>query len=276
MLKLRFFITPVVCLGLALPAAPARARVRSGRDARSEARNKESPENRHARARARMQRLDFEAALPLLEKLSRSTAFTPRVRADVFLDLGVCHVNVGDLENARIHFNNALSLHETLDLPPRSPPKVRAAFDAVKESRRAPAPPPPALAEEGKPETPARPEATQPDPNPLPSAVIARKNDPPQKRSLVLPITFGALAAAGLASGIVTGLSSRSASNELQSRFHPGDQVEQLQQQRQRMGVISASSYALAGAAAVAGMVSLILTLRNPSTPSSQPAAVEF
>lgn len=263
------------------------------------------------RARARMQGLDFEAAVPLLRQTLASPAVDGRWRAEVLVDLGVCYVNAGLADDARKAFDEALGIEPSVGLPPGSPPKIASLFQAVRDGRLAvasppppkvglvvappPIPPPaatppplvaapapapdlPRLAATPTPSPPTAALGPTPDaprlvpaPAPPPASGVVSPPGAPARRGVTLPAVLTGLSAVALAGGIVAATASQAASAELQSRLHDRPQSDALLGRQQTLALASVAAYAAAGTAAIAA-AALWLSRTSPSE-TPEPAA---
>lgn len=98
------------------------------------------------KARAKMRSLDFEAALPLLQRVLESEKLTGPQRAAVLIDLATTRLNLDETDEARESFARALDADPDVSLPKGTSPKIQDLFDEVRKRREAPPPPPPAAA----------------------------------------------------------------------------------------------------------------------------------
>jgi tetratricopeptide (TPR) repeat protein len=194
------------------------------------------------KARARMKSLDFEVALPLLERL-RDTPGSQPFRTSLYLDLGVTYVNLGRFEDARKAFDEALELTPTLELPTSSAPKVRRVFEEARDARAARLAPPP----------------VEPAPTPPPPPAPAREPMPDvvkpaaRPRLIVPPI---ALAGGGLGAvlfGLISATQSQQATRVLSGALHSTSEVEQLLARRQTWGTLTWVGYGVGAACLLAG-----------------------
>jgi len=202
-------------------------------------------------ARAKMRSVDYELAIPLLER-ALTVASNRSQAAEVQADLGICHASLGDPEQARIAFEGALGANPLLDLPVGTSPKIRRLFEGVRAQG---------------------PKATALAPIQAPTIVVA----PPEPVGLrVKPVDFvlGGAVVAGLAAGIVTGLTSSNAANELQNGLHDRAMVDSLSSRQRIYGIASVCAYGLAGVAALSELVVLLLRHPEPANAVSVSGAV--
>ncbi len=203
------------------------------------------------RAHAKMKQLEFEAAIPLLERVLQSSALSPAGLAKVNVDLGVSLANLGRDDDARRAFEQAVKRDAKVELAGDVSPKIRALFDDAKQAAQPPpAPPPePALVIQAPP---------RPTPPPAPVAAVEAPRPSPS-RGLVVPIALEAVAAAALGVGIGTGVASAGAAHSLQASLNPRSTVDGLVAQQGTLAAVSITSYVVAGVAAIAGVAVYLL-----------------
>src|SRR5687768_11607103 len=108
-------LTPALMLSsaLLLGSPPAGA---AGVGKRMAAKAREiDPVALHEKARARMQELDFEKALPLLRQAAAATSLTSVVRAQIWVDVGIVLISLDEKDQAKEAFEKALA--EDLSVP---------------------------------------------------------------------------------------------------------------------------------------------------------------
>jgi hypothetical protein len=211
----------------------------------------------HEKARALMQDLDFEAALPLLRKAIGAPSLTSVVRAQLWVDAGICLVRLDDTNAARDAFEKGLAEDASVPFPDTAPPKARWLFDQVRRPAPVKVEPPPARVENPKPEPPKTdmpkklepPRLTQP-----PTSIVAT---PP--RSWVGPIVCGAAAVVATATGIIAASASTQAAQALSGGLHERAETTSLVARQQSMATLSIGAYVGAGVAAGAGVLWAIL-----------------
>ena len=227
----------------ALAAGPARASEISAKSARALER----------RATAKMTDLDYEAAVPLLQRALRSSALPGEERARLEVELGVAFVNLGKDGNARAAFSKALELDPKAALPSDASPKIQGLFE---EAQRALAPPPP------PPPPPPPVQVAPPPPLPPPVVELPRAVPPASvaaapaggSRSLAAPIGIGVGAVVALGVGIWAAEQSQGAAVALQSGLNSRSTVDGLVSRQGTFATVSIVSYVVAGLAAVAGV----------------------
>lgn len=211
----------------------------------------ESPASLRRKVQARMESLDFEAALPLLKQLLASPELSPRERAEAQVDLAITYVNLGENQEAVRAFKAALESYPDVGLPAGTSPKIRRLYEEAREARIPPKPP-------------VKPEVAQPAPPP-PAVKVERPvvaapavtQPAPGGRNLTLPaVAFGVAAAAGLVGAGAATLSNGTA-RELQSALHDTREADALVQRHGAFATTAYASYALAGIAAVTGVALL-------------------
>jgi tetratricopeptide (TPR) repeat protein len=192
-------------------------------------------------ARARMRNIEYELAIPLLERALTSDLSQPQ-KAELQADLGISYANLGDTERAHAAFDAALRANALLDLPVGTSPKIRKLFDELRaRGAKASAP--------------------------LPSIVVA-PSEP--VGSLVKPIDFvmGGAVVAGVIAGVITGVVSSNAAGELQSGLHDRATVDSLSSRQRLYAIASVSSYAAAGAAAITELALILFMNRRADSAS--------
>lgn len=221
------------------------------------------PASLHKKARNRMKSLDFDAALPLLEQLKADTRVQPSQKAEVLVDLGITHVNLGQVEDAKRDFDDALELNEAAKPPASASPKVQRVFEEAKEARHLRLHPPPP---EPKPEPPppppveAKPGLT-PQPKAEPAAAVVDAPPPqPKKRMVVVPLVLAALGAAGIGAGAFLAVETQNLARELQGSLHPSAEVMSLESRRSTFGTMSYVGYGVGAALLVAAAALFIFS----------------
>jgi tetratricopeptide (TPR) repeat protein len=82
-------------------------------------------------AQAAYEALKFERALGLLNQALSSPQFPARERAEIYLYIGLCRLQLGEEASARQAFDEALSLNPQASLPPLVSPKISRVFAEV-------------------------------------------------------------------------------------------------------------------------------------------------
>lgn len=207
-----------------------------------------------------MKSLDFDAALPLLEQLKGDPTLSPERRVDVLIDLGITHVNLGQTEEARRDFDDALNLNQNARPPSNASPKVQRVFEEAKDARevRLRPPPPP----EPKPEPPPPPPVSLTPAPALPQqpVVVEEPPAPPRQRLVAVPLVMMLAGAGCVAAGAIFALQSQSAARELQSSLHPSAEVMALEGKRSTFAALGYGGYGLGGALAAAGLAILVFS----------------
>ncbi len=207
----------------------------------------------HKKAKSRMKSLDFDAALPLLEQLKADPSLPADRRAEVLLDLGITHVNLGQVEEAKRDFDDALGFSDAARPPASASPKVQRVFEEARDARQLRLNPPPPL--EPKPEPPPPPPKAQLVPEPKPEAPVvveAPPPSPPRQRMVVLPIALAAAGVAAIGAGAYLAVETQGIARELQGSLHASADVMSLQSRRSTFGAMSYVGYGLGAALLVA------------------------
>jgi tetratricopeptide (TPR) repeat protein len=84
----------------------------------------------------RFEALEYEDAIPLLERALASEALEEEKRAQAALHLGIIHLAYGDTEQARARFGDALGLDPEIALPETASPHIRELFDEARAARQ--------------------------------------------------------------------------------------------------------------------------------------------
>ena len=216
-------------------------------------------EQQWKRARAMTAALDFEGALPVLKGLVGEPEVPPGPRAEMLLELGITHLNLGDDGAASSAFRRALAFDPAAQLSPLAPPK---AMQLLEQERAKMPPPEPAPAK--APVATVAPEAAAPPApvEPAPEAVVVTEPAPASRWSSKLPFALTAvLGAGGLATGVALALESQRVAEELETTPHLAMQVAALQGQRSAFGVGAVVGYAVGGALLTLALVLLIRSL---------------
>lgn len=197
-------------------------------------------------ARARMRNIEYELAIPLLERALTSDLSRPQ-RAELQADLGISYANLGDTERARTAFEAALRANALLDLPVGTSPKIRKLFDELRAQGA---------------------QATAPAPS-----IIVAPSEP--VGSLVKPIDFvmGGAVVAGVIAGVITGVISSNAAGELQSGLHDRATVDSLSGRQRLYAITSVATYAAAGAAAITELALILFMNRRADSASALSAS---
>lgn len=198
-------------------------------------------------ARAKMRSIEYELAIPLLERALVADLSQPQ-KAELNADLGICYASVGETERARSAFDRALKANILLDLPVGTSPKIRQLFESARAERSK------ASAKE--------------------TTVVMAPSEP--VGTLVKPVDFvlGGAVVAGVAAGIITGVISSNAASDLQNSLHDRAAVDSLNNRRRTYAIASVCSYAFAGAAAVTELVLVLVMNRRPEPESAGDVSV--
>lgn len=258
---------------------------------RKGARPAASPELTHQRARAFIDALEYEKALPLLRQLAGIPGLPAALRVAVLVDLGVTYVNVARYDDAHRAFDEAIALDPAAAPPADAAPKIRELFAAARAAK-APPPPPPAMAlapplpvspappspPTQAPSTPVAPTlALAPSPPPgLPAVPTGVESPPPSvpvRRSWILPATSAVLAAGAAAGGFFAAAESRAQGRALRANLHESAELDALVARQQTMATMAVASYAGAGVfAALAAVLFLIDSGGGSAAAPSRPA----
>jgi hypothetical protein len=84
-----------------------------------------------------MAALEHEAAIPLLHEALRLEQTRKSKRAELWVDLGICQVTIGDEAAARQSFAEALAADAAASVPPNQSPKIVQLFEETRERARA-------------------------------------------------------------------------------------------------------------------------------------------
>ncbi|MHB1843965.1 MAG: tetratricopeptide repeat protein [Deltaproteobacteria bacterium] len=238
------------------------------------------------RAQQKMRELDFEGALPLLDKLVKSPALKDPERADSWMDLGITLVNLGRESEARDAFTQALTLDPKRRSPSELSPAIQQLFEEARRSL-APEPPPVVVAEPPPPvAAPKPPEAREnsarlveasssPPVAPVPESLTVASSPPStQGMNLVPPLVLESVAAVALGVGIWAAEGSASAAGELQSGLRSGSAADGLRSQQGTLGTLALGAYAIAATTAAAGLISYVAQTRPSGHKLVAPIAV--
>lgn len=217
-------------------------------------------EQQWKRARALTAALDFEGALPVLKGLVGEPEVPPGPRAQMLLELGITHLNLGDDGAASSAFRRALAFDAAAALPPLAPPKAVQLLEQERAKmpapEPAPAPAPAVVAPEPAP-------APAPKVEPAPEAALSaepRPEEPRWRSKLPFAIT-AVLGAGGLATGVALALESQRIAKELETTPHLAMQVDALTGQRNAFGAGAVAGYAVGGVLLTLALVLLIRSL---------------
>lgn len=204
------------------------------------------------------QGLDFEKCLKRLEQAGKWENSTEQL-ADIELYTGLCQLALGKEKDATEHFELALNINDTLELPPLQGPKVTALFEKIRKKVIAskPQPPAPVAVVEAKPEplvsdVPLQPKLTPTEPTPIVEAT------PPKERHVVVPIIFGVTAVAAVGVAAYFGVQAKSLEQQANAAPFESDAVA-AGRQAQTNALIANVGFGLAGAAAATAVLTYLL-----------------
>lgn len=196
-----------------------------------------------------------------LERLARASEWggPPGEQVQVHLYAGLCHFNLGNVVEARAHFERAMRVDPSATLPPFTPPKAVSLFEEVR-SVAAPVPVP--VQPQAAPDAPTRVELLPPEGATGPPA--APSSAEPRRR--VIPAILGGAAIAAGAAGSVFAFRAES--------FERRANVEPFESTAYALGADARSNATAAwiafGVATSAAAAALIVWLVNPeSSPAS-------
>jgi hypothetical protein len=215
-----------------------------------------SREQREAEARTACGAGRVEAGIELLAQL-----FVEYGHPNYIYNQARCYQQNGKAEQAISRFKEFLRAAQ--DISPDERVRVERFIKELESELPVPAPP---TASPAVTETPARPPeaAVRAEPTP-PPAEVSKPAAPPPERSAGLrtaAIALGAVAVAGLTTGIVSTLQVRSLQNEVETAKVgqlDGDKLLQQQKKADRYEALQWVGYGLGGAAAAGAVVCLIL-----------------
>lgn len=194
-------------------------------------------------AKRRYEALEYEQCLENLARVDVAAA-APAVRVDVYLQDGLCSVELNRRERAKTDFRAALRLDPGVSLPKYTSPKIVEVFDAAKAevlAERRPAPPP----------TPA-------------PVVVAQTTVEAPTTSHGPPLAtwiLGGVAVAAAGTGTYFGLRANGLASDARAAFYEDDVVSRSD--RARSAETGANvSFAVAGVAAVAAVVVWVVSGR--------------
>ncbi|MBL8955189.1 MAG: hypothetical protein JNK82_30710 [Myxococcaceae bacterium] len=216
----------------------------------------------HKKAKSRMKSLDFDAALPLLEQLKGDGSLPAAQKAEVLVDLGITHVNLGQVEEAKRNFDEALGFNEGAKPPSSASPKVQRVFEEARDARQlklSPPPPTPAPAE-----PPPRPQKAKLVPEPTFEPPIGITDPPmPKPRMVVLPAILAAAGVASIAAGAFLAVETQNLAARLQGSLHPSAEVMSIQSRRSTFGTLAYVGYGLGAALLIAAAVLFVFSGGN-------------
>lgn len=194
------------------------------------------------------QGLDFEKCLKRLDQADKWENTTEQL-AEIELYLGLCRLALGEDQDATEHFELALTIDDTLLLPPLQGPKVTALFEKVRAKVIAskPAPPPVVV------KPPDAPVKTTLVPEPAPVVVSEVR-----ERHFAVPVVLGAAAIVGAGVGIVFGVQASTGARQANAAVYESDAVR-LGRQATQSALIANIGYVAAGVALVVAVVTYVL-----------------
>jgi hypothetical protein len=205
----------------------------------------------HEQARAKIRNVEYELAVPILEQ-ALTANLEPTQVAEINADLGICYASLGNTESARVAFQRALEANVLLDLPVGTSPKIRQLFETVRaqgvQSARKSA-----------------------------QKTVAKPFEPffDLKNIKTIDLALGGAAVVGLATGIISGIISSNAADDLKEGQHDRTTVDNLVSRQSNFGIISVCAYGIAGAAALSE-VAVILFMDRGSKPAKAISAQGF
>ncbi|MBK7865021.1 MAG: tetratricopeptide repeat protein [Archangiaceae bacterium] len=151
--------------------------------------------------------LEFERCISVLAEAAADPTLDGAQRAEVALYQGLCHYNLGHLDEAARCFDEAVRFNRAVTLPPDQSPKIIVALDAARGRLDPVSPPSPA---------PARPEA--------PAVVDVRASSAPPP-PLIRPASWvlGGAAVLSLAAGLVGGSLASSSARQSATAYFVSD-----------------------------------------------------
>lgn len=209
------------------------------------------------KARAMTAALDFEGALPLLRSLVTEPEVPPVPRAEMLLELGITHINLGDDAAAASAFRKALTFDPSTALPPLAPPKAMQLL----EQERAKLPPSPDPTAAGPPPARAAPAVPKLVPAPREAVVVSEPEPQPASRPWLGVALSGAGAAVSLVAGVTLAFESQRVARQLETMPRLADEVVAMRGQRDAFSAGAITGYAVAGLLAVVAAVLLITSL---------------
>ncbi len=197
----------------------------------------------HEQARAKMRNVEYELAIPLLEQ-ALTANLSPTQIAEVNADLGICYASLGNTQGARVAFQRALKANVLFDLPVGTSPKIRQLFETVRTQDAV-------VAQKYTQKT------------------VAKPFDPFFGLNIkTIDLALGGAVVVGLATGIISGVISSNAADELKDGQHERATVDNLVSRQRNFGIVSACAYGVAGAAAL-GEVAVVLFMDRDSKPAN-------
>jgi hypothetical protein len=204
------------------------------------------------RAHAALQDLDYETALPLLQKALAAQGLPGKLRASILVDLGVTQGGLGSETLAREDFEHALFVDPAVSPPAGVSPKILELFTEA-QAKVVPAPMPLLDA--------PRPPAAEPPPPVAEVKPVAEAKEESHGPNWTGPSILGGVAALGLGIGIWAALDSNSSASQLRAGLNSQATAGSLLSNQQTMRAVSVTAYSVAGAAAIAGAVYLVMEL---------------
>lgn len=238
-----------------------------------------------AQAKVFYQGLEYEKCIARLDQASNWQS-DPAEQVEIELYSGLCHFNMGELDEAKRHFDLTLSLDSTAQLPPFTSPRISDIFEASRQkiiarnARKAPPRPPPEVKVTEKPPPKPPPdvkvtEKAPPKPTPPPeqdapkvaqllpvkaAAPAGREvSDAPQSGSYALPIALAGTGAVAAGVGVFFGVSAHSLATQANAAHFESDAFS-TGQSAQRDTLVANVAFAVAATAAAGAVVSYFST----------------
>lgn len=196
----------------------------------------------HEQARSKMRNVEYELAIPLLEQ-ALTANLRPTQAAEINADLGICYASIGNTENARVAFQRALKANILLELPVGTSPKIRRLFEAV------------------------RTESSQFAKKTVQKTVVTPSNPFFDLNLKTIDLALGGTVVVGLATGIISGVISSNAADDLRDGQHDRAALDNLVSRQHNYGIISVCAYSIAGAAALSE-AAVVLFMNRDSKPA--------
>lgn len=214
------------------------------------------------------QGLEFEKCLKRLDQAGKWENSKDQL-AEIELYQGLCGLALGKEKDASEHLELALTIDPALQLPPMQGPKVTALFEKAKAKVVAAKPVEPASVAEPAP-------APKPEPEPAPEPKVADapvapkltpkveepvavvEAVPPKERRLAVPLVLGGVGVVSVGVAAFFGVQAKSHERQANGATFESDAVS-LGRQAKTDALVANVGFGVAGAAAVAAVVSYLL-----------------
>lgn len=208
------------------------------------------------------QGLEYEKCLARLESAAKWQS-EPAEQVELELYAGLCHFNIGNLDEAQRRFDLALGLDPKLQLPPYTSPRIVDIFESSRKKVEAKLAKQAAPAKQTPPpeKTVAKSDAPKdtrltPEPKSQPDVQIVDAGS--SGKSLVAPIALGGVAVASFGVGAYFGMQEKGYETQANAARFESD-AYQLTKKAEQSATMANVAFGVAATAAIAAAVSYLV-----------------